>query len=1270
MFFTAQPPARLLSALALPLALCALSAGAGTYTNDFNADPAGDPNFIIRAPSAWRSTGSYDNSGYMSINDAANGLQGTIVLPDSDAGAVISSFKLTAKVRIGGGTTRPADGMSINFGDDPGATVGEEGTTTGLSLSFDTWDNGNGEGPAIELKWNGAVVARKRFAGDSESAGPGYLLPERDAATGAPIAIQTDPPGTGTGGTPVWTDLDFSISGAGAATVRYKNNDIFKDVVVPGWAPRAGRFVIGGRTGNANEAHWIDNVGVTTSTLDPPPVFASTAPAANPAAHLNEYTTNVVVIDETLAFADQLVDRASIRVSVNGVDVTSSAIIEPDAPAPGQIRVSYAPPAAPAGFGYPPGSRQEVAVTFSTVSGTPYTARKQLRITEVPVNTALGPPLFIEAEDFNYSEGGVNGLYFDFGSPAGSYNAKAAQIGVDYFQGDSNVESPLYRVLNPPNGIVGIGDNVRGGTTISPDYKVGWNGVNDAYNFTRTFPNNTYKIYGRYSSGDLALNTMGRATISRVIGDPGASNQVVADIGFFDFPSTGGWDTFIGFQPLRDASGNELIVRLNGLTTLRHTTRPGAYDVNYFAFVPTFTTNILYPTASLTPGNNGQTTVRDNFPIRVTVTDADTAVVPNSIKLLFDGVEVTPITITDTALGAEGEVRITNSPSFGPHTATAIFSDNSAVPKFFTNTVTFSVSPLKSGTNTLFIEAEDFNYSDDSVTGGLHANFGDPACPTQNKDAILNVDYFEVNDVNDGGAVPAYRPATGVEAAKPGTDGYARGDQTITCTYIIGWTDNGDWYNYTRDFGARRRYNVFARMASGGGNEGAKLERVTSDPAAPGQTVDLLGEFNSPPTGNWDTFHFVPMRDASGNLASLRLEGVQTLRYTKMPVDSDINYLAFVVADVPFVAASIASVEPRVDSDYARAPKVTAVIRNEDSAVVPSTVRLFFDGSDVTASTTVTPTASGATVTYQAPTGSPTGAVHTVRVQWADDQATPLVQNFNWQYREGIYNAEQNLFIEIEDFNTASGTFIPSSPGHPFNEKGQYVNLDAVPGVDFNDTTGDSHQYRAPTLMVGMTGLGDAYRTGAGPRPGFETVSDYKVGWTAPGTDWYNFTRDFGAGGTYNVYLRASHGDPPATATIGGRLDSLDDPASLTPTITPLGNFRAPSTANWDGFTFIPLKDTTSGNVLALPFTGVQTLRYTVEANGGDVNYLMFVPAAPVGPRLTVSRSGNNVTVSWTGGQLQSAPAITGPWTTDAAATSPTTFNNTTGMRFFRTINP
>src|SRR6185503_14634276 len=76
----------------LLLAACATfvcsSAHAGTYANDFNSDPAADPNFSMRPSAIWRPTGSYNGSGYISLTDAIASQQGTIVLPDFDGGAV------------------------------------------------------------------------------------------------------------------------------------------------------------------------------------------------------------------------------------------------------------------------------------------------------------------------------------------------------------------------------------------------------------------------------------------------------------------------------------------------------------------------------------------------------------------------------------------------------------------------------------------------------------------------------------------------------------------------------------------------------------------------------------------------------------------------------------------------------------------------------------------------------------------------------------------------------------------------------------------------------------------------------------------------------------------------------------------------------------------------------------------------------------------------------------------------------------------------------
>ena len=47
----------------------------------------------------------------------------------------------------------------------------------------------------------------------------------------------------------------------------------------------------------------------------------------------------------------------------------------------------------------------------------------------------------------------------------------------------------------------GSAGNDRGTFTVTDWWTLGWNNGGDWYNYTRTFPNTTYKIYGRFASG-------------------------------------------------------------------------------------------------------------------------------------------------------------------------------------------------------------------------------------------------------------------------------------------------------------------------------------------------------------------------------------------------------------------------------------------------------------------------------------------------------------------------------------------------------------------------------------------------------------------------------------------------------------------------------------------------------------------------------------------------------------------------------------------------
>ena len=120
----------------------------------------------------WRNAGRWRHpvlaieNGYLALTYAENSLQGSVVFDELDPGATMGGFTVTFNMRIGGGSSTPADGMAFFFGSDidANANFGEEGpaSTAGITVSFDTDDNGGGEAPAIDVMVNGVQVAHTR----------------------------------------------------------------------------------------------------------------------------------------------------------------------------------------------------------------------------------------------------------------------------------------------------------------------------------------------------------------------------------------------------------------------------------------------------------------------------------------------------------------------------------------------------------------------------------------------------------------------------------------------------------------------------------------------------------------------------------------------------------------------------------------------------------------------------------------------------------------------------------------------------------------------------------------------------------------------------------------------------------------------------------------------------------------------------------------------------------------------------------------------------
>jgi hypothetical protein len=178
---------------------------------------------------------------------------GIAYLDDFSGGQLVQGFTATFKASLFGSTAcgpnSPADGFSFNL--VPAATVlanpgyaqpAEEGLAEGLAINFDTFDNGGGEAPAIEIKWLGQTIAWKSFQASQSPAGA------------------TDP-------VTASREVIIQLKAGGKMDVSYGGIPIFSDVQTP-YDPAiigAPKWVMGARAGDCNDNHWFDDLCITTT---------------------------------------------------------------------------------------------------------------------------------------------------------------------------------------------------------------------------------------------------------------------------------------------------------------------------------------------------------------------------------------------------------------------------------------------------------------------------------------------------------------------------------------------------------------------------------------------------------------------------------------------------------------------------------------------------------------------------------------------------------------------------------------------------------------------------------------------------------------------------------------------------------------------------------------------------------------------------------------------------------------------------------------------
>ncbi len=432
-----------------------------------------------------------------------------------------------------------------------------------------------------------------------------------------------------------------------------------------------------------------------------------------------------------------------------------------------------------------------------------------------------------------------------------------------------------------------------------------------------------------------------------------------------------------------------------------------------------------------------------NFPPAIVFSSpVNGAIFYASNSMTFDVKTVPPnsIATADIHLTVNGS-DVSGSLTFGGQATNRTVTYGGLVPnQFYTATVSASDAAGRSSTNmvsfdtfgettAMVIETEDYNYG---VDGGGAPVIG-VCSPGDPQPVTAHGGGFQDNPPPSGftptltqinGNGIGYLDLAAVSGVDYSDTGTATGDATVnnyrTCTPVgvratsdtrrskytdldIGAWDlelhqlaAGEWLNYTRTF-ANTNFNVYLR-ARATTTQQVDLGRVTSDPTQGSQTVVPLGSFQ---VQSGTTYGYVPLTDSVGVPVVIGLSGMQTLRLTAVSANNDLNpnFLMLVpaAATATVIGPVLASASPAPDAaNVAVGTAINLTITNRLTTLNTSSVQLSLDHSLVTA--TVTPNASGATVTYQPGSPFATGSTHTLTLVFRDNASPANSFTNEWMF--------------------------------------------------------------------------------------------------------------------------------------------------------------------------------------------------------------------------------------------------------------------------------
>jgi hypothetical protein len=378
----------------------------------------------------------------------------------------------------------------------------------------------------------------------------------------------------------------------------------------------------------------------------------------------------------------------------------------------------------------------------------------------------------------------------------------------------------------------------------------------------------------------------------------------------------------------------------------------------------------------------------------------------NNIKLSLNGSNVTSMVFSGTATNWS----VTASPTL---LANQIYNAVIVVTDDFGNKTTNTFSFNTWAATNLFIEAEAYNYSGGGAilapfTGQYDAQTGIPGSN--------GVDFLEFTDAGTN----FYRTNDVIDLEVSGdaldhADYVGLGLTNWTLSYV----QFGEWANYTRRLASGQAYNVYARM-SGGGNSPVILAERTAAPFATttNQPRAAIGTFVGFNTGNIvSNYAFVALKDFLSQPVAVRFaELTNTFRLTRIGDSYNLDYLIFVPITNTAVQRPYLSAGGPFPSQTGVAPDapMSFTIANRQTAVVPASIQLFLNGTNVTGGIATSTHNAGTVVSYIPSPYYLIGQANTATVIYSDTGGVP--QTNTWQFTVA------NLTVVPADYAVATAS--------------------------------------------------------------------------------------------------------------------------------------------------------------------------------------------------------------------------------------------------------